>query len=63
MLVAHQAAAASAAGPAKKNVRVVAVEGTSDDLDEPIAEVFQVCEWTWTYVCGGLEATRLCMRV
>lgn len=33
---------AHATSTAAPNVRVVAVEGTSDDLDEPIAEVFQV---------------------
>lgn len=32
------------------NVAVVAVDGTSDDLDEPIAALFQVC--LLSFSCG-----------
>lgn len=42
-MLAHATTAHGSSGAPSSNVRVVAVEGTSDDLDEPIAELFQVC--------------------
>jgi len=46
MLAAHERGGGRGDGGRKRgNVRVVAVEGTSDDLDEPIAELFQDQEY------------------